>query len=91
MLLMEQQTQDNTTEQDPISKIGDTVRKRSAGYREGAIAGALAGIIISAYMKKKIWVGGLIGLVAGGYIGYEINKSKNDNDKFVKPKANSNG
>jgi len=88
---MEQMQDNSDTNQDTISKIGETVKKRSAGYREGAIAGALAGIIIAAYVKKKIWVGGLVGLVAGGYIGYEINKSKNDNDKFIKPKANSNG
>lgn len=59
--------------------------KSTDGYREGAIAGALAGIVIAAYLRKRIWIGGLIGLMAGGYIGHLTkNKEHIDSNKFRK-------
>lgn len=45
-------------------------KKTSDGYKEGAIAGGLAGFVIAAYLKRNLLVGAIIGLMAGGYIGF---------------------
>jgi len=63
-----------------ISK--NQILKNTDGYKEGAIAGSLVGIVISAYLRKNIMLGALIGLVGGGYIGYITKKSENE-QKFI--------
>jgi uncharacterized protein YcfJ len=59
--------------------------KSTDGYREGAIAGGLVGLVIAAYLRKNIMYGILIGLVGGGYIGY-LSKNSDNEQKFTKPK-----
>lgn len=51
------------------------------GYKEGAIAGGLVGLVIAAYLRKNIMIGALIGLIGGGYIGY-ISKNSDNEQKF---------
>lgn len=63
----------------------DNINKTTDGYKEGAIAGGLVGIVIAAYMRKNIMIGAVIGLVGGGYIGYLIN---NDENKLELKKPN---
>jgi uncharacterized protein YcfJ len=55
------------------------------GYKEGAIAGGLVGLVIAAYLRKNIMYGVLIGLIGGGYIGY-LSKNTDNEQKFIKPK-----
>ncbi len=50
------------------------------GYKIGALIGGATGIIFGFAIRKKIMLFGLIGLVAGGYVGYEIGKK--DGDRF---------
>jgi len=54
------------------------------GYKEGAIAGAIVGLVIAAYLRKKIMVGAFIGLLGGGYIGYLVKNSNKQEVKFTK-------
>jgi len=63
----------------------DNINKTTDGYKEGAIAGGLVGIVIAAYMRKNIMIGAVIGLIGGGYIGYLIN---NDDNKLELKKPN---
>jgi len=63
----------------------DNINKTTDGYKEGAIAGGLVGIVIAAYLRKNIMLGAVIGLVGGGYIGYLIN---NDENKLELKKPN---
>jgi len=65
--------------------LAERIKKNAVGYKEGAIAGGLAGLILAAYLRKRILVGVIIGVVAGGYIGYEIQKSRDGVNKFTKP------
>lgn len=60
-------------------------KKSSDGYKEGAIAGGLVGIVIAAYMRKNIMIGAVIGLIGGGYIGYVANA---DDKKIAFKKQN---
>jgi len=64
--------------------IKSEILKSTDGYREGAIAGALAGVVIAAYLKKKIMIGALIGLIAGGYIGFSVKNGVNEKPNFNK-------
>jgi len=63
----------------------DNINKTTDGYKEGAIAGGLVGIVIAAYLRKNIMIGAVIGLIGGGYIGYLIN---NDENKLQLKKPN---
>lgn len=63
----------------------DNINKTTDGYKEGAIAGGLVGVVIAAYLRKNIMIGAVIGLIGGGYIGYLIN---NDENKFELKKPN---
>lgn len=59
------------------------------GYKEGAIAGGLVGIVIAATLRKNLILGAVIGIVGGGYVGYMIknNENKAQQQKIVKPKT----
>ncbi len=58
--------------------------KTSDGYKEGAIAGGLAGFVIAAYLRKNIVLGAVIGLMAGGYIGYLAKTDNSYKTEFKK-------
>jgi len=63
----------------------DLLPKSTDGYKEGAIAGGLVGLVIAAYLRKNIMYGIFIGLVSGGYIGY-LSKNSGNNQNFIEPK-----
>lgn len=58
------------------------ILKTTDGYREGAIAGALVGVVLAAYMRKSVWLGALFGMIAGGYIGYTAKGGADEAPKF---------
>lgn len=62
------------------------ILKTTDGYREGAIAGALVGVALAAYMRKSIWLGAIFGMIAGGYIGYTAKNGAEDNPQFKNEK-----
>lgn len=47
----------------------------SKAYRNGAIIGTIAGIATGMFFNKSIWLFGIAGLVAGGFIGYKISNA----------------
>jgi uncharacterized protein YqgC (DUF456 family) len=57
---------------------------KSKAYKKGAITGLFIGILGSIYFKKNIFLGGLIGFVAGGYIGYKISENLEIKHEFKK-------
>ena len=59
------------------------VLKSTDGYREGAIAGSLVGIVIAAYLRKNIVIGAVMGMVVGGYVMYAAKKDS-DTPTFMK-------
>ncbi len=63
-----------------IENNAKTTLNRANGYKIGALIGGATGILFGFALRKKIMLFGLIGLVGGGYIGYEI--SKKDGDRF---------
>ena len=69
----------NSKKQTPSSTlIQDKIFNDDDGYKEGAVIGGIIGLTASAYMKKRLLVGALIGVVAGGFIAYQLNKSKKE-------------
>jgi len=62
------------------------ILKTTDGYREGAIAGALVGVVLAAYMKRSIWLGAIFGMIGGGYIGYTAKNGADDNPQFKNDK-----
>lgn len=55
---------------------------KSKGYANGAIVGLIAGVLAGMYFKKKLWMFGAIGAVAGGYIGYMIAEAMDEKVVF---------
>lgn len=80
-----EEKKDNTPEKEE-AKASSSFAK---GYKEGAVVGGIVGILIAVALKKNIMVGGVVGLIGGGYIGYKINNTENEqHKKLVKPKTN---
>ncbi len=52
-----------------MAKKNTEKKKEIDGYKNGAIAGGVVGFLYTAYFRKNIVLGILIGVVAGGYIG----------------------
>ncbi len=61
-----------------IKKIND----KSAGYRKGATFGLIGGVLVAMVFKKSLVIGGLIGLVSGGYIGYKVAEASESSSGF---------
>lgn len=59
--------------------------KKQIGYKQGAIAGALIGVVIAIYFRKNAFYGGMIGLIAGGYIGHLTTKKDKIEKTTFKP------
>ncbi len=55
--------------------IGD-ITELSKGATSGAMIGAVVGIIVGLYYQKSLLVTGFAGLVVGGLVGRNYNKSK---------------
>ena len=58
----------------------------SDGYKEGAIAGGIVGLVLAFALKKSIILGGVVGLIAGGYIGHIIKSPETKKMNIRKPK-----
>lgn len=64
--------------------LKNEIIKATDGYREGAIAGALVGVVLAAYMRKNIMIGAVIGMIGGGYIGYSSKNGNEEKLNFIK-------
>lgn len=64
------------------------LNEQTKAYRNGAILGLGSGVLLALYLRKNIWVFGIVGVAIGGYISNEIRKAKKGNNK-VEP-INSN-
>lgn len=53
-------------------KFGSKMNEKSVGYKKGAVVGLVAGVLTGLYFKKNLIMFGLIGVVAGGYVGYKV-------------------
>ncbi len=51
---------------------GKKMFDKATGYKIGATIGGLTGLIAAFVFKSKMVVCGVVGAVAGGYIGYKI-------------------
>lgn len=56
------------------------VQNESKAYRNGAIIGLGSGVLLALYLKRSIWVFGLLGVAIGGYVSHKIQKSKSGNN-----------
>ena len=71
------------SKKDDISKRKLGIMDKASGFSRGAVLGTIAGLIFAMSTKNKPIVWGLVGLVAGGYIGHRIGEA-NDTTKQVK-------
>ena len=79
-----------------IDKFGENVKevvegktkvkldKESKAYKNGALIGLGSGVLLALYLKKSVWMLGLLGVAIGGYVSHRLNKSKEGNN-IVKP------
>jgi hypothetical protein len=51
-------------------------------YRNGALLGLGSGIILALYLKKSVWIFGLVGVALGGYVSGKIHKAKKGNNEI---------
>lgn len=56
------------------------LEKESKAYKNGALIGLASGVLLALYLKKNVWMFGLLGVAIGGYVGHKINKSKEGNN-----------
>lgn len=57
------------------------IKNESKAYRNGALLGLGSGVLVALYLRKNIWVFGLLGVAVGGYVSHRIHKSKYGNNK----------
>ncbi len=72
-------------------KFGSKMSTKAVGYKKGAVVGLVAGVLTGLYFKKNLMLFGLIGVVAGGYVGYKIaeaSETKNEFKNFGSNKEN---
>jgi outer membrane lipoprotein SlyB len=59
------------------STFSEEIKSKSNAYVNGAIAGGVVGILTAVIFKWKYIPCGVIGAIAGGYIGSKISESVN--------------
>lgn len=83
-------------EKEKLDSVGDNVQdvierktkmrlsKETNYYKNGALLGLGSGIFLALYLRKNVWVLGLLGAALGGYVSNQIYKSK-EGKNDVKP------
>ncbi len=67
--------------------------KTSNGFKNGAIVGFFGGALAGWFFRGKVLTYGIIGLIAGGYVGFKISEAselKTDFSDFSKTKFDFN-
>ncbi len=52
------------------------ISAESKSYRNGAVLGLGGGVILALYLRKNVWVFGLLGVAIGGYVAHKIHEAK---------------
>lgn len=91
--IKEQAVQMSEKEKEKLDKVGSDVKSVVEGrtkvrlqneakaYRNGALLGLGGGILLALYLKRNIWMLGILGVTVGGYVAHKIHKSKEGNNK----------
>jgi uncharacterized protein YcfJ len=66
--------------------FASAIKSKANGYKNGAIAGGVTGLVCALIFKGKVVIWTVVGAVAGGYIGYKISESSEEQSAFVKGK-----
>lgn len=92
--IRQQSVQISEKESNDLSKIGSNIKDVVEGrqkqklnaeakaYKNGALLGLGGGIILALYLKRSVWVFGLVGVAIGGYVAHKIQKAKQGNEKI---------
>lgn len=64
------------------NSMGQKIKNKSNGYVHGAIAGGVIGVFSAVIFKKRMIVWGVVGAIAGGYIGYKVAEEVNTDNEF---------
>ena len=56
------------------------LEKESKAYKNGALIGLGSGVILALYLKRNVWIFGLLGVAIGGYVAHKLHKSKEGNN-----------
>lgn len=62
---------------------GKDMADKAKGYTTGAIVGGIGGFLAGYYFKGNLVVYTVIGIVAGGYIGYKVAEDSQEKPEFV--------
>jgi uncharacterized protein YcfJ len=61
---------------------GKNMADKAKGYTTGAIVGGIGGFLAGYYFKGSLVVYTVIGIVAGGYIGYKVTEDNQVQQDF---------
>lgn len=61
---------------------GEKIMTKAKAYKTGAIVGGICGLACAFIFKGKMVLYGVIGAVAGGYIGYRVVENVEEQPEF---------